>query len=361
MKNYVTGIKHTGSFACMHCIPCLVGKTPQCPFLHLDHCTSKPGSLLHIDMCGPFPVLSPQKDTYFLSILDDCTNFGFIGPLQQNSDAYKFYCCTEALIKHTSQSQVVTVCVNGTPELCEGHMGTHLWHSGIAVQITAPYAHQQNSKAECYIQTLEDGMQALIADSKLPPSFWHDAICAYQYLHNCLPISVLPAGITPFEAYCGCKPDLAHLWVWGCQCFVLIPPKLCTKGGPCHYKAIFVGYDEDQISWYIQDLKGTYHFSYDIIFNESVPGHLASVCAVTTVPVSSPSFHPICSHVCITGGQAFADIIHAQDTALASHHSQCVAEANTQVSGGELPLSLMTVLDFVSLATIDSFLDSEVI
>ena len=125
MKNYVTGIEHTGSFAYTHCIPCLVGKTPQHSFLHLGHCTSKPGSLLHIDMCGPFPVLSPQQDTYFLSILYDCTNFGFVGPLQQKSDAYKFYCCTEASIKHT---QVATVYVDGTPELCEDHMGTHLWH-----------------------------------------------------------------------------------------------------------------------------------------------------------------------------------------------------------------------------------------
>ena len=36
-------------------------------------------------------------------------------------------------------------------------MGDHLRRRGIAIQTTAPYAHQQNGKAERYIRTLVDG------------------------------------------------------------------------------------------------------------------------------------------------------------------------------------------------------------
>ena len=200
-------------------------------------------------------------------------------------------------------------------------MGTHLCNRGITIQVTAPYVHQQNGKAECYIRTLEDGMQALIANAKLPPSFWHDALCTYQYLWNRLPMSALPAGITPFEAYKGSKPDLAQLRVWGCQCFVLIPPELWTKGGPCCYEAIFVGYNEDQVGWYVQDLKGSHHFSHDVIFNEFNPGHLSPVCPAVVDSKPLPSIHPVCSQVCTPAGQAFADVIHACDVALASHCS----------------------------------------
>ena len=141
--------------------------------------------------------------------------------------------------------------MDGAPELSEGHMRQHLRNQGIAIQITAPYAHQQNGKAEHYIWTLKDSMHTLIADAKLPPSFWYDAICTYQYLQNQLPTSVLPSGITPYEVYYCCKPDLTHLCVWGCQFFVIIPPELCTKGGPRQYKAIFVGYDDNQVGWYV--------------------------------------------------------------------------------------------------------------
>ena len=225
-KDYVTGIDYTGHFSPTHCIPCLVGKTPAQPFLHQKHHAPNPGALLHIDNCRPFPVLSPQKDAYFLSILDDNSNFGFVGPLCLKSDAFNFYKRTEASIEQTTKSIVATVCLDGAPELCEGCMGTHLRNRGISIQVTAPYAHQQNGKAERYIRTLEDGMQSLLADAKLPPSFWRDAVCTYQYLHNHLPTSVLPAGTTPYEVYHGHKPDLSHLRVWGCQCFVLIPPEL---------------------------------------------------------------------------------------------------------------------------------------
>ena len=160
-------------------------------------------------------MLSPQKDAYFLSILDDSSNFGFVGPLRLKSDTFDFYKRTESSIEHTTKSTISTVRLNGALELCEGRMGTHLQNQGITLQVTAPYAHQQNSKAEQYIRTLEDGMQALLADAKLPPSFWHDAVCTYQYLCNRLPTSVLPASTTPFEAYRGHKPDLSHLRVWG--------------------------------------------------------------------------------------------------------------------------------------------------
>ena len=55
-------------------------------------------------------------------------------------------------------------------------MGTHLESKGIALQRTVPYAHQQNGKSERYIQTIEEGGQALLADSGLPMSFWLDAV-----------------------------------------------------------------------------------------------------------------------------------------------------------------------------------------
>jgi hypothetical protein len=71
------------------------------------------------------------------------------------------------------------------------------------------------------------------------------------------------------------KPDLAHLRVWGCQCFPSIPPELRTKGGPRRYEAIFVGYEDNRIGWRVRDMAGKYHFSRDVVFNENTPGHLS--------------------------------------------------------------------------------------
>ena len=154
-------------------------------------------------------------------------------------------------------------------------MSKHMVSKGIDIQIMTPYAHPQNGKIEQYIWTIEDGIQTLIADSKLPLSFWGDAALMFVYLHNRLPTSMLPNNQTLHEVINHSKPDLSHLWVWGCQCFAIITPELHTKGGPRHFKAIFVGYEENRIGWQVCDLHGKYFFSRDVIFNESIPGHLS--------------------------------------------------------------------------------------
>jgi hypothetical protein len=145
----------------------------------------------------------------------------------------------------------------------------------IDIQITAPYAHSQNGKIKRYIRIIEDGMQTLLTDSKLPLSFWGDAALTFVYLHNRLPTSTLPDEHTPHEIMNNAKPDLSHLQVWGCQCFPIIPPELRTKGGPRRFEAIFVGYKENRIGWRVRNLHGKYFFLRDVIFNESVPGHLS--------------------------------------------------------------------------------------
>lgn len=134
-------------------------------------------------------------------------------------------------------------------ELSTGEMGTYLRSKGIEVQVTAPYVHSQNGKAERYIRTLEDGTQVLLADSGLPASFWGDAVLTVQYIRNCVPTSMLPEGRTPFEVFYGAKPNLSHLRVWECQCFIVIPPELCTKGGPQRFEGLFLGYEEGHIEW----------------------------------------------------------------------------------------------------------------
>ena len=260
-KDYATGLTYEGKFEKLHCIPCLIGKQPQRPFTHQGHRATTIGGLLHIDICGPFPTLTPQKHSSFINVLDDYSNFGHVGLLRKRSDAFQCYTRTEARIELVSSSRILIVCMDGAPKLSEGQMGAHLCDRGITIQVTAPYAHQQNGKAERYIRTLEDDMQTLLADSSLSFLFWGWAICTAQYLRNRLPTSVLPAGLTPYERYHGRKPDLSHLRIWGCQCYVLIPPELRSKGGPHRFEGVFVGYDDDRIGWYVCDKKNGVHFS----------------------------------------------------------------------------------------------------
>jgi hypothetical protein len=284
------------------CIPCLIGKTPQAPFAHNAKRASRVCELIHIDTCGPFPTLTPRKEAYFTAFLDDASNFGSIALLTSKDGAYPAWRKVEASWTLKSGNPVRTARLDGAKEFTQGQMAEHMVSKGIDVQITAPYAHAQNGKIERYIRTIEDGIQTLLADSKLPLSFWGDAALTFVYLRNRLPTSTLPNDTTPYEVMNQSKPDLSHLRVWGCQCFPIIPPEQRTKGGPRRYEAIFVGYEENRIGWRVRDLRGKYFFSRDVIFNESVPGHLsprrgipvdfASLPPSSTIPDNDPTTSP---------------------------------------------------------------------
>ena len=43
----------------------------------LDNCASAVSELLHMDLCGPFPIQAPRGKKYFFNILDDRSNWGF--------------------------------------------------------------------------------------------------------------------------------------------------------------------------------------------------------------------------------------------------------------------------------------------
>ena len=274
-KDYVTGVHYDGPLVPDHCVACIVGKSPQQSYSHNGHQAMKVGELLHMDLCGPYPVQGPCGKKYFFNILDDKTNFAFTFGIRLKSDAFTHYRSTEAFLERSNNVRVLAIQCGGELELTAGKMGEHLISKGIVVQRTVAYAHEQNGKSERYIRTLEEGGQALLTGSGLPMSFWLDAVLTRQYLCNRLPTSTLPNNVTPFELITnGKKPNLSHLRVWGCNCYVAVPDKLRPKAGFKRFRAIFVGYEEHRIGWCVRDLQGQYSFSNDVIFNEDLSGHL---------------------------------------------------------------------------------------
>ena len=267
------------------------------PYLNNAKCATAIGDLIHIDICCPFPTLTPRKEAYFIIFLDNASNYGVTALLSHKNNALQAWKRVEASWELTSGNHIKAVRLDGAKEFTQGPMSDHFLSRGIAMQVTAPYAHAQAGKAERYVRTIEDGIQTLLADAKLPLSFWGDAAITTQYLCNRLPTSTLPVNTTLFEVMHSTKPDLSHLRVWGCQCFPSIPPELHTKAGPRRYEAIFVGYEENRIGWHVRDLAGKYHFSRDIVFNETTPGHLSPTCGLPTdhTLLPSPSLIPTSS------------------------------------------------------------------
>ena len=126
-----------------------------------------------MDTCGPFPVKTPHKKSFFWGLLDNKSNFGHVGLLAAKNEVFPDYEKVEALWETKSSNCVIAIRMDGA-EFSPGSMGAYLKLWGITMQITTPYAHSQNEKAEHFICTIEDGAQTLLADAKLTMSFWGD-------------------------------------------------------------------------------------------------------------------------------------------------------------------------------------------
>jgi hypothetical protein len=144
--------------------------------------------------------------------------------------------------------------------------------AGIVHQLSAPYAHQQNGKAEHAIHRLEGHLFAMLDAENLPPTLWGEAAPTAAYLWNRSESSSLPPGLTPYKIVNGCKPDLSHLCVFGAKCFAHIPTELQMKLGPHSCHAVFIGYPEGTKGYHLRDLgTGAFFRARDVIFGENLP------------------------------------------------------------------------------------------
>jgi hypothetical protein len=131
--DYATGITYKPSTqTSSKCIPCLIGKAAQAPFSHHARRASKVCDLIYIDTCGPFPI-TPQKEAYFTTFLDDVSNFGSIALLVTKDKTYQAWRKTEASWTLKSGNPIRIVRLNGAKEFTQGPMSKHMVSKGIDV------------------------------------------------------------------------------------------------------------------------------------------------------------------------------------------------------------------------------------
>ena len=84
----------------------------------------------------------------------------------------------------------------------------------------------------------------MLFHTKLPLSFWAEAVKCATYVRNRSPTTALPDK-TPYKCWFGQKPDLSNLRVFGCISYVHVPNELRKKLHPKSVKCIFAGYPDD--------------------------------------------------------------------------------------------------------------------
>ncbi|GKA66077.1 retrovirus-related pol polyprotein from transposon TNT 1-94 [Tanacetum coccineum] len=159
------------------CVACQKGKQ------HRASCKSKtensislPLHLLHMDLFGPTFVKSLMKKMYCLVVTDDYSRFTwvfFLATKDETSGILKsFITGIENLVDHKVK---VIRCDNGT-EFKNREMNQFCEMKGILRQFSVARTPQQNGVAERRNRTLIEAARTMLVDSKLPTTFWAEAV-----------------------------------------------------------------------------------------------------------------------------------------------------------------------------------------
>ncbi|GJS48127.1 putative ribonuclease H-like domain-containing protein [Tanacetum coccineum] len=170
------------------CVACQKGKQ------HRASCKSKtknsislPLHLLHMDLFGPTFVKSLMKKMYCLVVTDDYSRFTwvfFLATKDETSGILKsFITGIENLVDHKVK---VIRCDNGT-EFKNREMNQFCAMKGILRQYSVARTPQQNKVAKRRNRTLIEATRTMLADSKLPTTFWAEAVNTACYAQNRVP------------------------------------------------------------------------------------------------------------------------------------------------------------------------------
>ena len=126
----------------------------------------------------------------------------------------------------------------------------------------------QNGVAEQKNWMIIEMAQSMLKGGILPNSFWAEAVNTTVYILNRCSTKAVQ-GKTPIEAYSGNKPSVAHLRVFGCECFMHIPKEDRRKLDSKSRKCIFVGYDKEAKGYRLYDQEAKeILLSCDVVFQE---------------------------------------------------------------------------------------------
>ncbi|GJW30035.1 putative ribonuclease H-like domain-containing protein [Tanacetum coccineum] len=131
-------------------------------------------------------------------------------------------------------------CDNGT-EFKNRVMNQFCEMKGIKREFSVARTPQQNGVAERKNRTLIEAARTMLADSKLPTTFWAKAVNTACYVQNRV-LVIKPHNKTPYELFLGRKPALSFMRPFGCPVTILNTIDHLGKFDGKVDKGFFVGY-----------------------------------------------------------------------------------------------------------------------
>ncbi|GJT69019.1 putative ribonuclease H-like domain-containing protein [Tanacetum coccineum] len=201
----------------------------------------KPLQLLHIDLFGLVSMKSINKKSYCLVVTDDFSRFSWVFFLATKDETPEILKNFITGIEKKTYHKVKTIrCDNGT-EFKNRIMNEFCEMKGIRREFSVARTPQQNGVSERKNRTLIEAARTMLADSKLPTTFWAEAVNTACYIQNRV-LVIKPHNKTPYELFLGRKYALSFMRPFGCPVTILNTLDHLGKFDGKSDDGFFVGY-----------------------------------------------------------------------------------------------------------------------
>jgi len=251
------------------CDICPRARQHRFPFNSSSISTTKPFDLVHIDTWGPYHTKTSHGQRYFLTLVDDYTRSTWTHLMVTKNEAVHLIKSFVAMARTQFNGVVKVVRSDNALELGLNKEALDFFAAtGIIHQTSCVQTPQQNGVVERKHRHLLEVSRALLFQSHVPLSFWGDCLLTATYLINRMPTAVLGYK-SPFEVLFGKPPQLEHLRVFGCLCYMATTrhgrDKFQDRAIPC----VFMGYPHGKKGYKVLSLADKkYYISRDVVFHE---------------------------------------------------------------------------------------------
>ncbi|GJW48081.1 putative ribonuclease H-like domain-containing protein [Tanacetum coccineum] len=224
------------------CVACQKGKQ------HRASCKSKtvssisqPLHMLHMDLIGPTFVKSLMKKMYCLVVTDDYSRFSWVFFLATKDESSGILKSFITGIENLIDQRVKVIRCDDRTDFKNKEMNQFCERKGIKREFSVARTPQQNGVAKRENRTLIKAARTMLADSKLPTTFWAKAVNIACYVQNKVLVTK-PHNKTPYELFLDRKPALGFMRPFRCHVTILNTIDHLGKFDGKADEGFFVGY-----------------------------------------------------------------------------------------------------------------------
>lgn len=267
---------------CM-CETCVKGRMTERPHTGSIAPGCHPLDLIHTDVAGPISVTGHDQSRYWVTCLDDFTQWAEVEPLQHRSQAFSYI---RNFIERNElpEKRCRRIRLDRGGENVSHEFALWAYDKGIELEYTDTEQHQANGCAEALNRILESKLHPTLLASRLSDAFWPPVVKhGIAYVRNRSPSSRIDT--TPYQMWTGVKPDLSNIRKIGSLAFVLNPQRSRRKVvGTKASEGQLLGF-KGRHTYLIKDRSGKLDWRTNVVFREDRP-HTAD--KLDELPMSRP-------------------------------------------------------------------------